>query len=44
MIKITNYGTTHEFGLGFCWDFEYKDFVFRFGKWYIAIGIKRGIK
>ena len=44
MIKITNYGTTHEFGLGFCWDFEYKDFVIRFGKWYLAIGIKRGIK
>ena len=41
MIKITNYGNTHEFGIGFCWDFEYKDFVIRFAKYYIAIGWKK---
>ena len=41
MIKITNYGNTHEIGLGICFDLHYKDLVFRFGKWYIAIGWKK---
>lgn len=43
MIKITSKGTTQEFGIGLAWDFEYKDFVIRFAKYYIAIGIKRGV-
>ena len=43
MIKITNYGNTHEIGLGISFDLHYKDLVIRFGKWYLAIGVKRGV-
>ena len=43
-IKITSRGKYSGFGIGINWDFEYKDLVINILKWYIAIGIKRGIK
>lgn len=40
-VGITSKGTTDEIGLGICFDLNYKDLVIRFGKWYLAIGVKK---
>lgn len=35
------YGHNQQIGLGIGWDTEYKDLVFEFGAWWLAIGLKK---